>query len=47
MKDEPVLFMSDRSNCRVDVFNVGPSAGPCGTCKRLAQWKKDTGFDKT
>lgn len=28
VKDELVLFASDRSNCRVNVFNTGPRAGP-------------------
>lgn len=48
VKDEPVVFTSDTCNCRVNVFNMGPGSGTCGTIKHQAvEWKEDTGSDKT
>lgn len=29
------------------MFNMGPGGGPSGTRNRQAQWKEDTGSDKT
>lgn len=46
VKEELVLFASDRSDFRVNVCNMGPSAGPSNTRNHPAEWKEDPGFNK-